>query len=230
MSNLMDSIIERQEAVKLLLIGDVVHLDALFEHYTYIARESARFIYYTRNVPSVLLEDVEQQAYFLLFDALQRKVCGSEKNGLADVNHHPKYGDCLGLRPFLIVSVRNKLKDYITESGIIRIPHSTFDKWNIEKYGQKDIPVVESSTGISNGEEFTKPDAVPLDEGDTPEETVTFKETVERLHLTYIERQILEMRIQSYTLEEIGHTLGKDKATISRKLKRIGDKWLSANS
>lgn len=229
MSNLMDNIEARRVAVLQLIAGDATHLHALCEHYAYIARESARYIYYLRGVKSVPLEDVEQQAHFLLVDALSRKVRGSERESLADVNHHPKYEDCLGVRPYLITTIRKKLQDFITESGIIKVPHSTFEEARIKKYGEKQIPVVESMFGINGGQEFTKPDAEPI-EGETPEETIMLREMVERLRLTYLERQILEMRTQSYTLEEIGHCLGKDKATISRKLKRIGDKWLSANS
>lgn len=223
----MDCIQERQAAVASLLNGDDTHLGKLHEHYSYIAEESSRYVFYTRNVPSVPLEDVQQQAQLWIVSILHR-IKGSTRMSLAAINTHETHGDCLGLRPYLITYVRRELGKFITEAGTIRVPSSTFDKAYTEKYGVKEIPKVQSITGTSDGETFDKP--VEDVAGETAEETAILKECLERLKLSFLERQILHMRQQDHTLEEIGAVLRKDKATISRKLKAIGDRWLSANS
>lgn len=225
--HMMDCIQNRQAAVTSLLNGDDTHLENLLEHYSYIAEESARYVFYTRGVKSVPLEDVQQQGHLWLSTLLHRNR-GSQRMSLAAINTHDRYDDCLGLRPYLITYVRRELEKFITESGMIRIPHSTFDKGNVEKYGQKEVPKLQSITGMANGETFDRP--IEDIRGDTPQETAILKECLERLKLSYLERQILHMRQQEHTLEEIGQVLGKDKATISRKLKTIGERWLSANS
>ena len=224
----MINITDRQSAVLALIEGDEQHLEPIYHHYAYIARETARSTFYSRGVTSIPLEDVEQQAHLDLLMLLHR-IMGSRNKGWADVNHHEKYGDCLVLRPWLITSIRGRLKNFITEGGLIRVKKNIFEKEVIEKYGEKKPPKVVSETSISDGKEFILPEAIPKD-NTRPEDIVILNECMERLHLTYFEKQILTMRQQSYTLDEIGQALNKHESVISKKLKKIGEKWLSVNS
>lgn len=225
----MDDITIRQAAVADLLKGDDRHLNEVFEHYSYIAEQSARYVFATRGVSSIPVEDLVQQANLHLLHLLQRRLLGSERMTLADVNHREGYDPCLGLRPYLITSIRGHLRDFITQGGLIRVDKNIFRKDRIEKYGEKKPPTVTSDVGFVDGEEFKKPGAVPT-YNQTPDEQVIAEECEERLRLTYTERRILNMRIKGYTLDEIGQALGRDKSVISRKLKRIGEKWQNANS
>lgn len=225
----MINIIARQAAVLDLIDGDDQHLEALFFYYSDdVAKQSARYIYYTRNVPSIPLEDLGQQASLILLELLYR-IKGSNNKGWADVNQHEEYDDCLALRPWLITSIRGRLKNFITEGGIIRIKKNIFEKDVIEKYGVKTPPKVFSVWVSSEGKEFENPAAIPIF-STQPEEEVILRESIEHLHLTHFEKQILTMRQQGYLLEEIGQALNRDKSVISKKLKKIGDKWLSAHS
>lgn len=228
--DMMDNITDRQVAVQAFLAGDATHLVAIHEHYAYIAEESARFVYFTRHVPNVTLEDVIQQGHLVLLDVLHRRVCGSNNTGLGEINERSGYEPCLGLRPYLIRSVKPKLVEYIIEANLISMPASIFSKAYIEQYGVKEPPRIQSLEGVNeDGVGYVKQDALPIN-GQTPEQTAILREAIERLQLDYIETKILDMRHQNYTLEEISQVLGKDKSTISRKLSRIGERWLSVNS
>jgi len=226
---MMMCIKQRQAAVLSLIHGDVTHLLDIYNHYRYIAEESARYIYYTRKVTSTPLEDVEQQAALELWALLCTKICGCGDARYAQINTRAGYEDNLALRPYLITSVRGRLKNYITENGLIVVRRNVFETAVIEKYGKKHIPIVESNISVSGGVEYVKPGAIPVDDVE-PYQAAEINELVANLKLTFFENEILKLKVEGYTLDEIGNTLAKNKSTISRKLKQIGDKWLSANS
>jgi len=226
----MDSIEDRQVTVGEFLLGDATHLLTIYWHYKYIADITWRYNYARLTIQNVAKREIAQQSHFELLNILRRRVCGTEKMGLAIINREEGYEPCLGLRPFLITSIRQMLRQFVIEqTRVIRIHKVIYEKAYIEEHGEPNpVRAISNVSYTEDGEEYPRPGAIPIDYI-TPYDIVVAREILDGLNLTSVEKKILEMRHCGWSLEDIGSIIGKDKATISRKLSAIQAKWKRKN-
>lgn len=227
----MDSILVRQRVVQEFLVGDASHLIPLYEHYCYIADLSWKYTSLKMHVPKSLQHtDLEQQAHFELLNILKCKVLGKdEKFALASINEELGHPPCLGLRPFLITSVRLMMRRFVIEqSRVIKIKKIIYEKDYIKKHGEPNPVTVVSNVAWDGDTTYGLPGATPVSNA-SPYDLVVAWEALDRLRLTSTEKKIIQLRQDGWTLAEIGDIIGKDKATISRKLQNIQIKWKRYN-
>jgi RNA polymerase sigma factor (sigma-70 family) len=210
-------IIVRQSLVKRLLGGDVnVSLD-LYREYADIATRSARYIYWSTgtNTP---FEDVEQQAHLGLLHTLRHRVCGKDKPGLAEINQFEDYDPCLGIKGYLITSVRGFIKTYLrTNSNIIRIPKYKFEKENCDEQGE---PIGLPSFADFEADIFRSAKA-------QPHQLAIAQELLLTLQLTDTEQTILQCRYEGKTMDEIADLTQVARTSVYRKLQEIQNRYKS---
>ena len=214
------------QKVVLLLHGDASTIPGVVEHYAYVADISARYTFYKGYRPLRLtLEDLTQQAQLILLETVHR-VSKSGVSTLADINTHPKYGCCLGLRPYLITTIRRELSRYISyNNNTISIGENVFRADAEKKY--KVVPVV--PTCISWYLEHAGMAILPSAEArvDSSAEAVyTAKEIIEGMHLTTREKTILRMSGEGYSQGEIAEHLNTYRIDIVRRVAGIREKYI----
>jgi hypothetical protein len=228
----MDSIYDRQRIVEEFVNGDATHLQTIYNYYHYIAEKSSRYIFSKMYIPpTITYEELEQQASYELLNILTRRVCGkTEKEGLYKIHDLYQNEYYLGLRPFLIASVRLMLRIFVIEqSRIIKISKIIYEKEYIKCHGEPSPVKVISNVSYDNaGQEYQHPGSIPVDVNQ-PSDYAIANELIYRADLTSFERKIVEMKQEGWTLEDIGDVLGKNKSTISRKLQTIQMKWKRFN-
>ena len=102
---------------------------------------------------------------------------------------------------------------------LVRITlHKTLRQVAFHKAAKRD-PAQEVGRGEGHQEQLL----AVLDRGPTPEATITFVDQLEHLlaHLLPHERQVLELRLQGYSNEEIARQLGLYDRKIRRVLERV---------
>jgi hypothetical protein len=211
--------------VRALVEGDVNAILPVYKEYEYVAIESAGYMYHTLNT-SIPFEDIQQQAHYELLNILTNRACGSEKEGLHEVNESEEYESCLGIRPYLIKSVRGMLKLYIVErTGVISIRKVIYEKKYIEKHGEPNPPTCISNNAISGeGVSFEIPGSIPV-ETVQPIDIAIANEIRENLCLTSQELRILELRLEGKKLDFIAETLNIPRTNLFRKLQNIQNRY-----
>lgn len=208
-------------AIKLLIAGDVSVIPYIYEQYKYIADQTCRYIYYKMST-SIPYEDVHQQAHYEMYNALTNRVPNSDKDWLAEINENEGHEPCLGMRPYLISTIRGMLKLFVIERTAVIRPHKViFEKEYIEKYGEPKPPKCISMIANSrNDEEFIIPGAIPIDEVQ-PIHNAIAEEIRARLNLTLFETRILKMRLDGKKLEDIAKETGKSLARVYRTIQSM---------
>jgi hypothetical protein len=208
----------RADVVQDYVHGDDDARDAIFSHYRYIAEESWPYVLArTQLLMQYDEEDIAQQAYVILYDILEQRVYCSERPGFYEIK---KCGCCLGLRPFLITTVRQEVKKFLIQGGLIKTHYHNFSNQKVEKYGKPRVHRVISMYQYANGEEFILPGAVPI-VIDDPAEMVAYREILKKLQLTAYERAILKLRGEGRTLDETAQILGITKKILRTRIERI---------
>ena len=112
--------------------------------------------------------------------------------------------------------IDNAIAQLINDNDLIRIPRST--RYDITK-GGGDLEALPKAEAVDPCEIYKKakthPTWVMMHRADV----------IDLLNLSDYEAEILEMREQSYTLEEIGLRLKRTKQTIHYALESIGDRY-----
>ena len=134
---------------------------------------------------------------------------------------------------YLKTTIYRSLCQEICCSGVIQLPQRTLHRWRQE--GKLDaeevsLPVVESLEAIQ-ARQVSETD--PLDRNlmqtdPGPEHFEVLEDLLQCCH-TDLEREIILLRAQSLTLEEVGQQVGRDQSRVSRILSAIQQRYDSTN-
>jgi len=114
------------------------------------------------------------------------------------------------ITPYIIVTIRRFISEYIDDDSLIRIPRSAIRK--MLKLNDDEIEAMFPKT-IDNID--------VKNQADKPQFYIDVYEVINRLGLTNREKQILKLRVQGFTYREIGDELQIDHAWIARKIYSI---------
>ncbi len=139
------------------------------------------------------------------------------------------YNNCIG--PYITTTVRRFIRDFLERDHMIRVPRKEWmkmikeldlenlDDWErmrVERTFYTAFLVISPSTEDGGGFLEETP-SLAVDDKDMS----TIRDICDHLRLSIYEAQLIQKRMENYTLDEIALTLRKGKTTIYDDLKRI---------
>jgi RNA polymerase sigma factor (sigma-70 family) len=113
---------------------------------------------------------------------------------------------------YLFVSIKRALVEYVRQIPTFSVPKSTIADCKRDGRDVPELPRDESRNALHNLE--SDEDA-----------TVEFSEALEACCRDELDREIVELKNQGYTCEEIGEELGKSKGAVSKRWKKIAKRY-----
>ncbi len=213
---------ELDNLVQQLRDGDESVSDRIIIHFMGLARSLSRHAVFRHPNSS---DDIRAAALFGLVQA---------------VRWAPKrmYNNHIG--PYITVTVRRYIREFLEHNHIIRVPK---DAWSsmIEALNLDDLEDYEQLKALKELKQVSMvfQASMPDGTGDFLEDfsscersiqifdldSITVSEIHKYLKLSYYERAIIDMRIKGHTLHEIGDSLQKSHVSIYNALKKLQERY-----
>lgn len=132
---------------------------------------------------------------------------------------------------YLKTSIYHDLCQEISYSTTVRLPRQTLNRWKLDgKLDESNVPVTQSLDALQSeilaGHAPQDSSLLQTDPG--PEHFEALEDVLQCCH-SDVEREIILLRSQSLTLEEVGKQVGRDPTRVSRILSAIQQRYDSAN-
>ena len=211
MVTLMDAV-ELETLVQALRDGDDSVRDEIILEFQGLARSLARHAV-ARHPQRA--DDIRAAAVFGLVQA----VCWARER---------MYNNYIG--PYITITVRRFIRDFLERDHMIRVPRKEWmkmikeldleelDDWHrmrVERTFYTAFLVISPST--DEGSFLEETPSLAVDDKDMS----TIRDICDHLRLSYYEAELIQKRMENYTLDEIALTFRKGKATIFDDLRRI---------
>ncbi len=118
---------------------------------------------------------------------------------------------------YVFVACKRALVEYVRQIPMFHVPRSTIRRCEDEGRDVPDLPRDASQGKLHNLESD--------DAGATVEMAIDFNADLEECCEDDLDREIVDLKEQGYTCEEIGEELGKSKGAVSKRWKKIAKRY-----